>query len=53
MDRYKNEIERLKSGKFARTYHEATGVNYHEHTRPDKFPWGILFFLVIILIALL
>ena len=48
-----NEIKRLKSAKFSRTYRDATGVHYHSNEKDNKFPWSILAVVIIILLVLL
>jgi|VirMetMinimDraft_7_1064189.scaffolds.fasta_scaffold27213_6 hypothetical protein len=48
-----NEIKRLKSAKFSRTYRDATGVHYHQNETDNKFPWTLLVIILFILLVLL
>ena len=53
MDRYKNEQQHLKAGRFSRSYKDACGCNYHDDIKTkDKFPWIVFLVCVILLIAI-
>lgn len=52
MDQGKVELEKLKSAKFARSYKEQNGVDFHLD-KDKKLPASILIFVVFILLLLI
>ena len=52
MDQGKVELEKLKSTKFARSYKEQNGVDFHLD-KDKKLPASILIFVVFILLLLI